>query len=141
MMANIRSKNTSPEILIRKALHARGFRFRVHAKNLPGTPDIVLAKYNAAIFVHGCFWHGHHCRHFKLPQTNQEFWLDKITKNQIRDERQLVQLRTLNWRVLVVWECAIRTMKNQTSPLLISSIVRWLLKGSEVAYLDEKYLN
>ena len=123
MMSNIRSKNTSPELLIRKALHARGFRFRVHAKNLPGTPDLVLSKYKAAVFIHGCFWHGHRCHYFKVPQTRQEFWLEKIGKNQARDEQQIASLRAQNWRVLTIWECAVRSMKKQKTPLLIDQIV------------------
>ena len=140
MMSNIRSKNTSPELLIRKALHARGFRYRVHARNLPGTPDLVLPKYKAVIFVHGCFWHGHHCRYFKVPQTRQAFWLEKIGKNQMRDEQQVATLRALNWRVLIIWECAVRSMKKQRTPLLIDQIVYWLLQGSEFAQINETHL-
>lgn len=140
MMSNIRSKNTSPELLIRKALHARGFRFRVHAKNLPGTPDLVLPKYKAAVFIHGCFWHGHRCRYFKVPQTRQEFWLEKIGKNQARDEQQIASLRAQNWRVLTIWECAVRSMKKQKTPLLIDQIVYWLLQGSALAQIDETHL-
>lgn len=137
MMANIRSKNTSPEILIRKALHARGFRFRVHVKKLPGTPDLVLPKYKAVIFIHGCFWHGHNCRYFRIPQTRHEFWMEKIAKNQVRDRQQLAALRVLNWRVLVIWECAVRTMKKQIAPVLIDSVVYWLLQDSELTQIDE----
>ena len=137
MMANIRSKNTSPEVLIRKALHARGFRFRVHVKKLPGTPDLVLPKYKAVIFIHGCFWHGHNCRYFRIPQTRHEFWMEKIAKNQVRDRQQLAALRVLNWRVLVIWECAVRTMKKQIAPVLIDSVVYWLLQDSELTQIDE----
>lgn len=140
MMSNIRSKNTSPELLIRKALHARGFRFRVHAKNLPGTPDLVLPKYNAVIFIHGCFWHGHDCRYFKVPQTRQDFWMEKIGKNQARDELQLKAIRALNWRVLIIWECAARTIKNHRKSLLIELISHWLVQGSESVIIDETYL-
>ncbi|MBC3954828.1 very short patch repair endonuclease [Pseudomonas triticifolii] len=137
MMAGIQGKNTSPELLIRKALHARGFRFRIHAKHLPGKPDLVLPKYNAAIFVHGCFWHGHDCRFFKVPQTRPEFWLEKIGKNQARDLVQIAALRALGWRVLVVWECAVRSMKKQKTMLLIDLIGEWLVNGSEYLQLDE----
>lgn len=140
MMSNIRSKNTSPELLIRKALHARGFRYRVHDKHLPGTPDLVLPKYKAAVFIHGCFWHGHRCRYFKVPQTRQDFWLEKIGKNQARDEQQITALRALNWRVLTIWECAVRSMKKQRTPLLIDQIVYWLLQNSELAQIDETHL-
>lgn len=137
MMSNIRSKNTSPELLIRRALHARGFRFRVHAKNLPGTPDLVLPKFNAVIFIHGCFWHGHDCRHFKIPQTRQAFWIEKIGKNRIRDKQQMDTLRAANWKVLVVWECAVRAMKKQKTPALIDLITCWFQQGSEFAQLTE----
>lgn len=140
MMSKIRSKNTSPELSIRKALHARGFRYRIHAKNLPGTPDLVLPKYKAAIFIHGCFWHGHNCRYFKVPQTRKEFWMEKIGKNQERDKRQLALLQSLNWRVLIIWECAVRAMKKQRTPLLIDHIIDWLLQGSEYAQIDEAHL-
>lgn len=139
MMAKIRSKNTSPELLIRKALHARGFRFRVHVKNLPGTPDLVLPKYNAAIFIHGCFWHGHNCRYFKVPQTRPEFWIDKIGKNKERDERQLAAIQALNWRVLVIWECAVRTMNKDKTSLLIDETISWLLQGQKFSKIDEAH--
>lgn len=138
MMAGIQGKNTSPELLIRKALHARGFRFRIHAKHLPGKPDLVLPKYNAAIFVHGCFWHGHDCRFFKVPQTRPEFWLEKIGKNRARDLVQIAALQDLGWRVLVVWECAVRSMKKQKTMLLIDLIGEWLVNGSEYLQLDEE---
>ena len=141
MMANIRSKNTSPELLIRKGLHARGFRFRLHIKNLPGTPDLVLPKYKAAIFIHGCFWHGHSCRYFKVPQTHQEFWMRKIGKTQDRDKLQLDAMQSLNWRVLVIWECATRTMKKRNTPLLIDKIIDWILKGPELCHIDEANLD
>jgi DNA mismatch endonuclease (patch repair protein) len=140
MMSGIQGKNTSPEMLIRKALHARGFRFRIHVKHLPGKPDLVLPKYKAAVFIHGCFWHGHNCRYFKVPQTRPEFWLEKIGKNQARDELQVAALCALGWRVLVIWECAVRSMKKK-SPLLIDHIVSWLIKGSECSQIDEDVWN
>ncbi|MEE4959714.1 very short patch repair endonuclease [Pseudomonas alliivorans] len=140
MMSGIRGKNTSPELLIRKALHSKGFRFRIHAKHLPGKPDLVLPKYNAAIFVHGCFWHGHNCRFFKTPATRPEFWIEKIGKNQARDLVQLAALQALGWRVLVIWECAVRSMKKQKTMLLIDVITDWLVNGSEYLQLDEAVL-
>jgi DNA mismatch endonuclease (patch repair protein) len=141
MMSGILGKNTSPELLIRKALHARGFRFRIHVKHLPGKPDLVLPKYKAAVFIHGCFWHGHNCRYFKVPQTRPEFWIEKIGKNQTRDELQVAALCALGWRVLVIWECAIRPMKKQKSPLLIDHIVYWLIQGSKCSQIDEDVWN
>lgn len=140
MMAGIQGKNTSPELLIRKALHARGFRFRIHAKHLPGKPDLVLPKYSAVIFIHGCFWHGHDCRYFKMPKTRPEFWSDKIGKNQARDLVQIAMLKAEGWKVLVVWECAVRSMKKQNATLLIDLICDWLVSGSEYLQLDEEIL-
>lgn len=140
MMSGIQGKNTSPELLIRKALHARGFRFRIHAKDLPGKPDLLLPKYRAAVFIHGCFWHGHACRYFKVPKTRPEFWLEKIGKNQIRDELQEAALKALGWRVLVVWECAVRSMKKEKSPKLVDLIADWLINGSEYFQIDETLL-
>ena len=106
MMAGIKGRNTKPEILIRKLLHKKGFRFRLHVKDLPGKPDIVLSKYKAVIFVNGCFWHGHKdCHLFKLPATRTEFWQEKITRNQANDSKSINLLLENNWKVGVVWEC------------------------------------
>lgn len=114
MMRGIRSSNTQPELQVRKALHARGFRYRLNSKELPGRPDIVLPKWKAVIFVHGCFWHAHQgCRYFRIPATRTEFWEQKLTANVARDARQIEQLRAAGWRVLVVWECALKN-KNAT---------------------------
>jgi DNA mismatch endonuclease (patch repair protein) len=140
MMAGIKGKNTNPEVLIRKALHARGFRFRLHVKDLPGKPDLVLPKYRAAVFVHGCFWHGHTCRYFKSPQTRSDFWLEKIGKNRLRDEMQQVALQSAGWRVLVLWECAVRLMKKEKSFLLIDLIAAWLINGNGYSQIDETSL-
>jgi DNA mismatch endonuclease (patch repair protein) len=141
MMAGIQGKNTKPEILIRKALHARGFRFRLHVKDLPGKPDLVLPKYRALIFVHGCFWHGHGCRYFKVPQTRPEFWLEKIGKNQRRDSLQEEALKAMGWRVLVVWECAVRSMRKDKSSLLVDLIASWLKNESKYFQIDEHMLS
>lgn len=105
-MRAIRSKNTKPELLVRKGLHAAGFRFRLHGAGLPGKPDIVLPKYRSVIFVHGCFWHGHGCKYFKLPKTRPDFWLAKIEANRARDARDIEKLNQLGWRVILIWECA-----------------------------------
>ncbi|PMW99845.1 very short patch repair endonuclease [Pseudomonas sp. FW215-R2] len=140
MMAGIRGKNTKPEILIRKALHAQGFRFRLHVKDLPGTPDLVLPKYRAVIFIHGCFWHGHACRYFKVPQTRPEFWLEKIGKNQRRDNQQEDALEAMGWRVLVLWECAIRSIRKEKPSLLVDQIAGWLKNGSKYFEIDESTL-
>ena len=108
-MSRIRGKNTKPEILVRKGLHARGFRFRLHNKKLPGSPDIVMPKYGVAIMVNGCFWHGHKgCRYATKPKTNVEFWETKIARNRHRDEVTNAHLEALGWHVITVWECELR---------------------------------
>jgi DNA mismatch endonuclease (patch repair protein) len=126
MMSGIRGKNTKPELLIRKALHARGFRYRVHCKGLPGNPDLCLPKYRAVIFVHGCFWHGHGCHLFKWPKTRPEFWREKIGRN---CEVDAVAERTLakgGWRQAVVWECALKGRNRLPLEDVISTCADWL---------------
>ena len=109
-MAAIRSKHTKPEIRVRSALHAMGFRFRLHRKDLPGRPDIVLPKFRTAIFVHGCFWHCHRCKYGSVtPATRADFWAAKRAGNVLRDRAHRAALRKLGWRVLVLWECEVRT--------------------------------
>ena len=109
MMSGIRGKNTRPELLIRKGLHARGFRFRLHDKRLPGKPDLVLPKYSAVIFVHGCFWHGHDCHLFKWPQSRREFWRKKITRNKVKDAESYVSLKKEGWYILTIWAVSYTT--------------------------------
>ena len=117
-MSRIRGKNTKPEILVRKGLYARGFRFRLHNKKLPGSPDIVLPKYGVAIMVNGCFWHGHKgCRYATEPKTNIEFWETKIARNRHRDEVTTAHLEALGWTVITVWECELRGKSEAASKL------------------------
>ena len=117
-MSSIRGKNTKPEILVRKGLYARGFRFRLHNKKLPGSPDIVLPKYGVAIMVNGCFWHGHKgCRYATKPKTNIEFWETKIARNRHRDEVTNAHLEALGWHVITVWECELRGKAEAASKL------------------------
>lgn len=137
MMSGIRSKDTKPEVLIRKALHAQGFRYRLHDKALPGKPDLSFPKYGAVMFIHGCFWHGHDCRYFKVPQTRTAFWLDKINGNRQRDARQVAQLQQAGWRVLLIWECATRKNEKMTLDMLIDRIANWLIMGSCDSQIDE----
>ena len=109
MMAGIRGKDTGPELQLRRALHAAGLRYRLHAKKLPGRPDIVFPRYRAALFVHGCFWHRHDgCRYATTPATRTEFWTEKFGANVIRDHRNQQDLADAGWRVAIVWECSIR---------------------------------
>lgn len=108
-MASIKARDTSPELAVRRILHRSGFRFRLHSKHLPGRPDIVLPRYRAAIFVNGCFWHGHeNCAAFRIPKTRTDFWQTKIAANTARDRRVAASLGELGWRCLTVWECAVR---------------------------------
>lgn len=108
-MSHIRSKNTKPEEKVRKFLFSEGFRYRKNVKTLPGCPDIVLPKYKTVIFVNGCFWHKHDCPRFVWPSSNQEYWIPKITANAERDERNYQKLKDLGWKVLIIWECELRT--------------------------------
>ncbi|MGR9578403.1 very short patch repair endonuclease [Pandoraea sputorum] len=108
MMSGIRGSNTKPEILLRSALHRRGYRFRLHLRDLAGRPDIVFLGRRAVIFVHGCFWHGHDCPFFKCPQTRPEFWKNKILRNKQNDEKVVAALLADGWRVGIVWECSLR---------------------------------
>lgn len=125
-MSGIRGKNTKPELLIRKALHARGFRYRLHCKDLPGNPDLCLPKYRAVIFVHGCFWHGHGCHLFKWPKTRPEFWREKIERNRTVDEAAISALQPAGWRVATVWECAIKGSGRWSVDELVTVLTAWL---------------
>jgi DNA mismatch endonuclease (patch repair protein) len=108
-MAAIRSKDTKPEMIVRKTLHAAGFRYRLHRKDLPGKPDIVLSRYKIAVFVNGCFWHGHTCGDGHLPKSNPAYWGPKIRRNIERDHAHYVALNSLGWRVVVIPECEAKT--------------------------------
>lgn len=130
MMAGIKNKNTKPELIVRKALHATGFRYSLHDKNLPGKPDLVFPKYKAVIFIHGCFWHQHNCHLFKWPKTRSEFWKTKITGNVERDRRQIEELKNQGWRVLIIWECRLKGKLKDPLETLISDVKTWLLHGN-----------
>lgn len=125
-MAKIKGKNTKLEILVRKFLFSKGFRYRINDKNLPGTPDIVLPKYNTVIFVHGCFWHGHPgCRKGRLPTSNIEYWGKKIPENVERDKKKIEKLEKIGWRVIVVWQCEIDNKAQRE--LLLNRLVMEIL--------------
>jgi DNA mismatch endonuclease (patch repair protein) len=111
-MSQIRSKNTKPELVVRKYLFAKGFRYRLHAKDLPGKPDIVLPKYRTIIFVHGCFWHGHwNCRNFVVPKTRTDWWLNKISRNRELDAENIVKLSAAGWNIITLFECELKKNK------------------------------
>ena len=126
MMANIRGKNTKPELILRKALHAAGFRYRLHDRRLPGTPDIILHRYRAVIFVHGCFWHGHDCPLFRWPATRPDFWREKIARNQAVDARNEQQLEVAGWRQTIVWECTLKAKSRRPLAEVVSACALWL---------------
>jgi DNA mismatch endonuclease (patch repair protein) len=127
MMSSIRGKNTTPEMQARKFLHACGFRYRLHVKNLPGTPDIVLPKYRIIIFVHGCFWHQHPgCKHASMPKSNIAFWKEKLGGNIARDRRNIAALEKNGWRCLVIWECQTgdeRKMKKLAKRITLPKVI------------------
>lgn len=131
IMSHVRNKSTAPEIQLRSLLHRAGYRFRIGVKELPGKPDIVLAKYKTAIFVNGCFWHGHSCQRGHRPATNVHFWNEKIEKNIKRDKKVAGELAKLGWHVLVVWQCELKSA-NQVA--LMQKIEDYL----SGVYCDEK---
>ncbi len=136
MMAGIRGKNTKPEMTVRKALFAQGFRFRLHYKKLPGNPDIVLPKYQVAIFVHGCFWHMHsNCKLSRIPSSRPEFWLSKLKANASRDRQTTSQLLQLGWRVMVIWECHLKSTANLER--LQTSLSNWIRGKSAYGVMSE----
>lgn len=125
MMSGIKSKNTKPELIIRSGLHKAGFRFRIHA-SLPGKPDLVLPRWNAVLFVHGCFWHGHECHLFKWPKSRPEFWREKISKNIVRDSSNVEALLEVGWRVGTIWECALKGKGRLESATVVSRCAKWI---------------
>lgn len=129
-MAGIRALNTQPELAIRRGLHSRGFRFRLHSDKVAGKPDLILPRWRAAIFVHGCFWHGHDCHLFKMPSTRQEFWSAKLERNRVRDRIVAEQLSADGWRCLAIWECALKGRTRLDFGELMERVVFWL-KGTD----------
>jgi DNA mismatch endonuclease (patch repair protein) len=125
-MSRIRNKDTAPELWLRSGLHRRGFRFRLHRKDLPGRPDLTLSKYKSAIFVNGCFWHGHGCPMFKIPATRQEFWTAKIKTNRDRDASAISTLAAMGWRTFVLWECALKGPRRKPEEAILEEISLWL---------------
>lgn len=130
-MAAIRGSHTKPELLIRKALHASGLRYRLHVRDLPGKPDLVFPRYKAVIFVHGCFWHRHDCHLFKWPATRQDFWREKIGRNVVNDERATATLLEAGWRVATVWECALKGRTRPDFGEAMQRLIVWIQSGEQ----------
>ena len=142
MMSGIKAKNTRPEIFVRKGLHALGYRFRLHVKNIPGKPDMVFPKYQALIIVNGCFWHGHRCHYCKTPSTNTAFWLTKIQSNVVRDEQSIRRQMDAGWRCLVIWECAVRASSKKCAQAnVVDLAAEWLKSDSKTATICIKENN
>ena len=140
MISGIRGKNTKPEMVVRRALFSAKLRFRLHQRNLPGVPDIVLPRWRVAVFFHGCFWHRHTgCALSKLPTTNLDFWSNKLDSNVKRDELAIKALRTADWRVLVVWECATRSQRHEDLSLLLSEWIKGPAQLGEIPEADHKW--
>ena len=135
IMSSIRGKDTRPEMIVRRGLHARGFRYRLHERRLPGRPDLVFPQRRAVILVHGCFWHGHKCLLFKWPESRAEFWKRKINGNKERDAGNLARLRAAGWRVLVIWECAFRGRLKRPEDAVLDEAGQWLRSGSRTGEL------
>lgn len=133
LMSRIQAKDTKPELIVRRLLWRRGFRFRLHGRKLPGKPDLVLPKWGAVVLVHGCFWHRHEgCPYFRLPKTRTDFWDKKLGRNRERDAATVKALGEMGWRVAVVWECSIRTDHLAVAEQLSA----WLMDGSENAQIE-----
>ena len=126
MMAGIKGKHTSPELALRRGLHARGYRFRLHRRDIPGAPDLVFPARRAVLFAHGCFWHQHSCHLFKWPGTRREFWREKIQRNVERDMGAALELESLGWRVGVVWECALKGRTRRNIDDVLDECSDWL---------------
>lgn len=140
MMSGIRGKDTRPELLLRRALHARGFRYRLHSQTVTGRPDLVLPKHRAAIFVHGCFWHRHEgCRFASTPATRPEFWAAKFAANLRRDQNVVATLKEEGWRIAIVWECALKKQNNFQSA--IEQLAGWIIQEATFLEIGENEIS
>lgn len=138
LMKSIKHKNTSIEILVRKGLHKLGLRYRLHNKMLPGKPDLVFTKHHAIIFINGCFWHGHNCHIFHWPKTKVEFWREKIETNRLRDQKNINTCINKGWKVLVIWECALKGKTRRKYNEVIHTTANWLLYDNQSAEIKGK---
>ena len=141
VMALVGSKDTRPEMLIRRGLHRLGYRYRLHAKDLPGKPDLVFPRFKSVIQINGCFWHGHSCYRCRMPATNKEYWFGKIAKNRKRDLSNLQQLQMKGWRVLTIWECALIGRERIDLSEALSMASDWLLSRMAIAEIRGKPLH
>ena len=139
-MSAIRGKNTKPEMIVRRGLWKRGFRYRLNYKRLPGHPDLVLRKYKTCIFINGCFWHGHEgCKYSTVPKTNTEFWVNKVQRNKERDERVKHELNAMGWNCITVWECELKSAKREaTLQSLAFTLNEIFLNNHKVKAYDEQ---
>lgn len=137
-MARVRSRDTKPELMVRRELHHGGFRYRLHVTGLPGTPDIVLPRHRTVVFVHGCFWHGHNCSAGRLPATHTDFWENKIRSNCARDATAKAALVASGWRVFTVWGCALRGRTRQPPGALLKQFASWLASPNLSGELVER---
>lgn len=135
-MSGIRSRDTKPEMILRRGLHQRGFRFRLHHRGLPGTPDLVFPGRRAVLFAHGCFWHGHDCHLYRLPATRPDFWANKIERNRINDARAAASLANDGWRLGIVWECALRGKVRLPEGEVLDLCELWLRAGEHERNLE-----
>lgn len=135
-MRRIRGRDTKPEMLLRRGLHAAGLRFRLHARDLPGRPDLVFPRHRAAVLVHGCFWHGHNCPMCRLPATSPEFWARKIEGNRARDRRTTEALARAGWRVMTVWECSLRGPARRPLGDVLARCAGFIRSGGDRAELE-----
>ncbi|WP_432380538.1 very short patch repair endonuclease [Duganella sp. P38] len=137
MMSGIKGKNSTPEMLIRRLLFAAGYRFRLHRRDLPGTPDVVMPSRKIAIFVHGCFWHAHQeCKYAKVPATRTDFWVEKLQSNAARDQQAVEKLGAMGWRVLVVWECA--TRDQDVARTLSGKLQDWIASDAQFGEISSR---
>lgn len=137
-MSGIRGKNTKPEMLLRRGLHARGLRYRLHARDLPGSPDLVFPARKAVLFAHGCFWHGHDCHLFRMPGSRPDFWRTKIERNREVDRRAVEALRQAGWRVGVVWECALKGRTRLDLETVLDACAAWAREGGDMLEIRGK---
>ena len=135
-MSRIQGTDTKPEILLRRALHRCGLRYRLYSRDLPGRPDLVFPRYRAVVFVHGCFWHGHCCPAFRWPKGNSMFWQRKIKRNIERDWQTRQNLLAQGWRVMTVWECAFRGRRRMSADVVASAVADWLEHGAAVGGIE-----